>query len=325
MAVAQAKAVGLEIILSYLGGIRNLLTAEDVDEVQINAGGARVFTERKGVTHLEPVKLDSDSLYGSLKRIAIVAGQEINDDTWRLDCRFVGCRLSAVFPPVSPNGICVTIRKFISARIEDLVANNTLSVSLAAVLRDEILERQNILVSGATGSGKTVLASTLANVIPDRERILLIEQPSEMELRRQPNVVYFEALDPGPGGRTVTQWALLKQALRAHPSRLIIGEIRGEEAGELLALMNTGHSGTISTTHANSARGALERFASLCQKADQDWPWEALRKQIAGNVNIVLHLRQREDGTRYVSEVLRVEDYNAAGDLFMTSTLPGGK
>ena len=285
---------------------------------------ARVFTERKGVTRLEPVKLDSDSLYGSLKRIAIVAGQEINDDIWRLDCRFAGCRLSAVFPPVSPNGICVTIRKFISARIEDLVANNTLSASLAAVLRDEVLERQNILVSGATGSGKTVLASALANIIPDRERILLIEQPSEMELR-QPNVVYFEALDPGPGGRTVTQWALLKQALRAHPSRLIIGEIRGEEAGELLALMNTGHSGTISTTHANSAGDALERFASLCQRTDQDWPWEALRKQIAANVNIVLHLRQREDGTRYVSEALRVEGYNAAGDLFMTSPLTGGK
>ena len=127
MAVAQARVAGLEIILSYLGRIRNLLTAEDVDEVQINMGGARVFTERKGVTRLEPVELDSDSLYGSLKRIAIVAAQEINDDIWRLDCRFVGCRLSAVFPPVSPNGICVTIRKFISARIEDLIANNTLS------------------------------------------------------------------------------------------------------------------------------------------------------------------------------------------------------
>ena len=314
--------LGLEAILQYLAPIRPLLLASEVDEVQINAGGRYVFTERRGVQQLEDVHLDPVGLLAALKRIAVESGQEIEPDSVGLDCRFAGGRLSAVFEPVSCEGISCTIRKFHSVRLTlaDLVAGGTLTAELAHVLHQAVLDRKNILVSGATGSGKTVLSGALANLFPPEERILLIEQPRELQLK-QPNVVCWEALASGPGGNPVTQRDLLKRALRAHPSRIIVGEIRGEEAAEVLMITNTGHRGTITTQHSSGCRDALERFCTLCLMAPDRWPWDALRRAIAGNIHVVVHMEQRPDRSRYVAEAVAVEGYDRATDSFLASPL----
>ncbi len=319
------NGMGLEAILQYLAPIRSLLLQEDVDEVQINCGGERVFVERSGTWRLEEVQLDPVGLLAGLKRIAVEAGVELADDLVGLDCRFVGGRLAAVLPPVSREGISVTIRKFARVRLslEDLVARRTLTAGMASALRKAVLDRENILVSGGTGSGKTVLTGALANLIPAEERILLIEQPAELRLD-QPNVVSWEALEHGPGGKPVTQRDLLKRALRAHPSRIILGEIRAEEAAEVLMIMNTGHRGTMTTQHSSGARDALERFCTLCLMAPDHWPWEALRRGIAENIGIVLHMAQRPDRSRYLAEAITVEGYDRASDSFRTSPMLGG-
>jgi pilus assembly protein CpaF len=219
------------------------------------------------------------------------------------------------------NGVTLTIRKF-NARhftVSDLVEAGTLERWLANQLEDYVLARKNILISGGTGTGKTTLLNVLAKFIPEDERILLIEDTAEIQINHQ-NLVRLEARQAQNGLPPVTIRDLLKAALRHRPDRIILGEIRGGEAYDLLQLLNTGHSGSLSTVHATSAKQALARFTSCVLQSGVDLPYRAVKTNIGHSVNVVVQL-ERRPGRRFVSEVVQINSFNADVDDFDVSTI----
>jgi pilus assembly protein CpaF len=198
--------------------------------------------------------------------------------------------------------------------MEDLIQAGTLDRPLANRLEDYVLQRQNILISGGTGTGKSTLAAQLARFIPDDERILLIEDTAELQLR-QSNLVRFEARQAQNGLPAVAIRDLLKAALRHRPDRIILGEIRGAEAFDLLQLLNTGHAGTLSTVHANSAKQALARFSSCVLQSGIELPYAAIKSNIGDSINVVIHLARRP-GRRFIAEVVEIHRYDPVADLF---------
>ncbi len=224
--------------------------------------------------------------------------------------------MAAVIPPCSLGGVTLTIRKF-SARlftIEDLVALGTLDEPLAKRLEGYVLARKNILISGGTGTGKTTFLNVLGRFIPDDERVLLIEDTSEIRMGHS-NLVRFEARQAQKGLTAVAIRDLLKASLRHRPDRIILGEIRGSEAFDLLQLLNTGHSGTLSTIHASSARQGLARFTSCVLQSGIELPYRAIKTNIGDSLNVVVQI-ERRPGRRFVSEVLEITSYDPDVDLF---------
>jgi pilus assembly protein CpaF len=214
------------------------------------------------------------------------------------------------------NGVTLTIRKF-NARhfgVEDLVQAGTLERRLANQLEDYILSRKNILIAGGTGSGKTTMLNVLGKFIPSDERVLLIEDTSEIHMP-QDNLVRFEARQSQNGLPAVTIRDLLKASLRHRPDRIILGEIRGGEAFDLLQLLNTGHSGSLSTVHATSARQGLARFTSCVLQSGVDLPYRAIKTNVGDSVNVVVHL-ERRPGRRLVSEVVEIHGYDPDRDEY---------
>jgi pilus assembly protein CpaF len=198
--------------------------------------------------------------------------------------------------------------------MNDLVRSGALDQPLANRLEDYVLRRKNILISGGTGTGKSTLTSILARFIPEEERILLIEDTAELHLL-QPNLVRFEARQEQNGVQPVMVRDLLKASLRHRPDRILLGEIRGAEAFDLLQLLNTGHSGTLSTIHANSAKQGLARFTSCVLQSGVNLPYLAVKTSIADSVNVVIHI-ERRPGRRYISEVLEIDGYDPVADRF---------
>ena len=255
---------GFEMILPFLKPIEHLILDGSISEVMVN-GSEHVFIERNGF--LEPVpnvSLGDRALMVAVKNIARRLGDNISESKPILDSRLPdGSRVAAVIPPCSLGGVTLTIRKFNTHhfQMEDLIAAGTLDRAIANRLEDYVLTRKNILISGGTGTGKSTLLSILGKFIPPEERTLVIEDTAEIHLI-QPNLVRLEARREQNGLPAVAIRDLLKAALRHRPDRIILGEIRGGEAFDLLQLLNTGHSGTLSTIHANSARQGLARFTS---------------------------------------------------------------
>jgi pilus assembly protein CpaF len=203
--------------------------------------------------------------------------------------------------------------------MEDLIRAGTLDRALANHLEDYVLARRNILISGGTGTGKTTLLSILGKFIPPDERILVIEDTAEIQLAQE-NLVRFEARREQNGLPAVAIRDLLKAALRHRPDRIVLGEIRGGEAFDLLQLLNTGHSGTLSTIHANSAQQGLARFTSCVLQSGVDLPYRAIKTNIADSLNVVVHV-ERRPGRRYISEVLLINRYDPDADLFDYGTV----
>jgi pilus assembly protein CpaF len=212
--------------------------------------------------------------------------------------------------------VTLTIRKFNAKHlgIQELIQIGTLTQELAEVLKTAVVNCQNILISGGTGTGKTTLLNLLGNFIPKHERILVIEDTAEIQITT-PNLVRFEARREQDGLPAVTIRDLLKASLRHRPDRILLGEIRGAEAFDLLQLLNTGHSGTISTVHANSAHQALSRFTSCVLQSNVELPYRAIKSNIADSVNLLVHI-ERRPGRRFVSEVLRIEAYDTERDRY---------
>jgi pilus assembly protein CpaF len=308
---------GFEIILPFLKPIEHLILDESVSEVMVN-GPDRIFIEKAGFIEPVPgIALGEKSLMVAVKNIARRLGDDISESKPILDSRLPdGSRVAAVIPPCSVDGVTLTIRKF-NARhfgVEDLVQAGTLERWLANQLEGYVLARKSILIAGATGSGKTSMLNVLGKFIPADERILLIEDTSEIHMG-QDNLVRFEARQPQNGLPGVTIRELLKAALRHRPDRLILGEIRGSEAFDLLQLLNTGHSGSLSTVHATSARQGLARFTSCVLQSGVDLPYRAIKTNIGDSLDVVVHL-ERRPGRRFVSEVVEIQGYDPDKDEY---------
>ena len=308
---------GFEMILPFLKPIQAYILDPDVSEIMVN-GPEQVFIERGGYLEAIPgITLNDKSLMVAVKNIARRLGDDISEEKPILDSRLPdGSRVAAVIPPCSLKGVALTIRKFNARRfgIDDLVRIRTLTNDLAQRLGAAVRTRQNILISGGTGTGKTTLLNILANFIPDQERVLVIEDTAEIQINT-PNLVRFEARRAQNDLPAVTIRDLLKASLRHRPDRILLGEIRGGEAFDLLQLLNTGHSGTLSTVHANSAQQALSRFTTCVLQSEMELPYRAIKSNIADSLNLLVQI-ERRPGRRFVSEVLEILGYNPETDRY---------
>jgi pilus assembly protein CpaF len=308
---------GFETILPFLKPIEHLILDDSISEVMVN-GADSVFIEKCG--YLQPVSgvsLGEKALLVAVKNIARRLGGDISESHPILDSRLPdGSRVAAVIPPCSLRGVTLTIRKFNTRHfdMQDLITAGTLDQQLANRLEDYVLSRKNILICGGTGSGKTTTLNILSRFIPEEERILLIEDTAEIQIA-QPNLVRFEARHAQSGLPGVAIRDLLKAALRHRPDRILLGEIRGGEAFDLLQLLNTGHSGTLSTVHANSAKQGLARFTSCALQSGVELPYRAIKSNIGDSLHVVIQI-ERRPGRRYISEVLEINSYDPDADLF---------
>lgn len=309
--------MSFEIILPFLRPIQQFILDDEISEVMVNPSG-RVFVERSGILEEAPgVNLDAKHLAVAVKNIARRLGDDISEEKPILDSRLPdGSRVAAVFPPCSVGGITLTIRKFHSRwfSVEELVGIGSLDGVLAKLLLTAIEERKNILISGGTSTGKTTLLNALAGHIPDRERIILIEDTAEIQLAK-PNLVRFEARGTRPELAEISIRELLKTSLRHRPDRILVGEVRGGEAFDLLQALNTGHAGSVSTIHANSAAQALSRFALCILQSGIELPFAAIRGRIAESIDLVVQIERRQ-GLRQVTEAVAVDGFDFHTDAY---------
>jgi pilus assembly protein CpaF len=311
--------MSFDIILPFLRPIAQFIQDPDVSEIMVNGGG-RVFLERQGqLQEAEGVQLSEKNLQVAVRNIARTLGDDVSEEQPILDARLPdGSRVAAVIPPCSLGGTTLTIRKFQSRLFtaDELVRIGTLSEDMLCEVRAAIEARQNILISGGTSTGKTTLLNALAAFLPAAERIVIIEDTAELHVDK-PNIVRFEARRAQRELPAVTIRDLLRATLRHRPDRIIVGEVRGGEAYDLLQALNTGHAGTLSTIHANSAPQALNRLASCVLQASIELPYDAIRHQIGDAINLLLHLDRRQ-GIRVASEMRWVRRYVSSTDLYET-------
>ena len=309
--------MSFDVILPFLRPIAHLIQDPDVTEIMVN-GSRRIFVERQGMIEaVDGIEIDERNLKVAVKNIARALGDDVSEEKPILDSRLPdGSRVAAVFPPCSVGGTTLTIRKFQTRffTAEELVRIGTMTPGVMACIRSAIEKNENILISGGTSTGKTTLLNALAAFLPANDRIVLIEDTAELQIDR-PNLVRFEARREQAGLPAVTIRELLRATLRHRPDRIIVGEVRGGEAFDLLQALNTGHSGTLSTIHANSAEQALARFSSCVVQSGIELPYQAVRYQIADAINLVLHLG-RHDGSRVVKELIRVGRYDVDRDRY---------
>jgi pilus assembly protein CpaF len=269
------------------------------------------------LSHAEGVTVDERSLQVAIKNIARLLGDDVSEETPILDARLPdGSRVAAVFPPCSLGGTTLTIRKFHARFLtwQALIGVGMITEDLVSLVRIALASKHNILISGGTGTGKTTLLNALATLLPESDRIVLIEDTAELTIAH-PNLVRFEARREQPDARAVTIRDLLRATLRHRPDRIIVGEVRGGEAFDLLQTLNTGHSGSLSTIHANSAEQALARFASCVLQSGVDLPYPAIRRLIGESIDVVIHLERRR-GVRLVAEVAHLTGYDQERDAY---------
>src|SRR5437588_3600282 len=304
-----------ETILPFLRPIEHLILDPAISEIVVNAD-SRIFIEKNGQLMPVPgITISGQALCAAVKNIARRLGDDISEEKPILDSRLPdGSRVAAVLPPCSIDGITLTIRKFNTKHftIADLIENGTLSAKTAEFLRERVNNRQNILISGGTGTGKTTLLNILADFIPDEERILLIEDTAELNIRKS-NLVRFETRCEQAELPAVTVRDLLKAALRHRPDRIIVGEVRGGEAFDLLQALNTGHSGSLCTLHANSALQAVARFCDCVLQSGIELPHRAIMANIGNSVDLLIHIA-RIRGRRSITELLAVQGFDSTSE-----------
>jgi pilus assembly protein CpaF len=292
-----------------LGPLEPLLRDPAVDEVMVN-GPRAVFVERGGRVEPAAVTFGSDAeLRHVIERILAPLGRRVDEASPLADARLPdGSRVNVIIPPLSLDGPILTVRRFRRRgfRAAELVEQGTMTEALRAFLAGAVRGRINVLISGGTGSGKTTTLNALSAYIPPGERIVTIEDAAELRLQ-QPHVVRLESRPPNLEGRgEVTIRALVRNALRMRPDRIVVGEVRGAEALDMLSAMTTGHDGSLSTIHAGSPEEALRRLETLALMADVALPLAAVREQVAGAIELVVHQARGGDGERRVVEVAEV-------------------
>jgi pilus assembly protein CpaF len=298
------------LLATGLGPLDPLLADPTVDEVMVN-GPSDIYVERAGLVEpADGARFESEpALMHAIERILTPLGRRVDAASPLCDARLPdGSRVNVVIPPLALSGPCVTIRRFRRGgySLEDLVALGTLDAEWAGLLAERVRERASILVSGGTGSGKTTTLNAISGAIPDGERIVTIEDAAELQLR-QSHVVRLEARPPNLEGRgEVTIRMLVRNALRMRPDRIVVGEVRGGEALDLLQALNTGHEGSLSTIHANSPVDALRRLETLALMANVGLPHAAVREQATSAVDVIVHQARLRDGRRAVESIVEV-------------------
>jgi pilus assembly protein CpaF len=306
-----------DVILPFLRPLAPMLNDPDVTDILVNGPG-NIYVEKSGILHECPgIEISDRSLQVAVRNIARVLGDDVGPERPVLDARLPdGSRVAAVLAPCSLNGTVLAIRKFQSQRytLEELIRIGTVPAQVAERLRKSIKAHENILIAGGTGSGKTTLLTALAGLIDADERIVVIEDTSEIQIQSQ-NLVRLEARREQPPVPAVTIRDLIKTSLRLRPDRILVGEVRGGEAFDLLQALNTGHSGTLSTLHANSADQAISRFTTCVLMSGIELPYRAIRSNIAEALNLIVHAERRA-GHRHISQVCAVRGYDAALDRY---------
>ena len=333
---SATESVFNSAIKNFLAPIWHLLSDEKVTEVMINSyneiwmeSGGKIFKTNASFR-------DEDALRAAVNNIAQSVGRRINDEEPRLDARLPnGYRIHAVIPPCARKGTTMAIRKFSSVQFtfKDYIQLGALSIDAAQFLDICMKLGKNVLVSGGTGSGKTTLLSVLCNRIPKGQRIIVIEDSSELKVEYE-HVVFFETRMPDEQGNgEVTIRDLLKSSLRLRPDRIIVGEVRSSESLELIQAMNTGHKGCLGTIHANTPIDALVRLEALAQGGDAGLSEKALRHQISSAIDIVVQISRYNDGSRRIGAIAEVQGFETDGSYKVESIyelsrlvkLPDGK
>lgn len=301
-----------------LGPLETLLSDPNVSEIMVVDPNV-IYVERDGRLELTGRSFsDADAVRAVIERIVTPLGRRIDEASPLVDARLPdGSRVNAVIPPLALRGPCITIRKFRAGALElkDLIERESLSRDMARFLEAAVRVRKNIVISGGTGSGKTTLLNILSAAIPRGERIVTIEDAAELSLK-QSHVVSLESRPPnleGKGEYTIRD--LVKNALRMRPDRIVVGECRGGEALDMLQAMNTGHEGSMTTTHANSPREAVGRLETLCLMSGVELPLVAIRRQIAGSVHLIVQQSRLADGSRKVTSIAEVVEVDERGEV----------
>jgi pilus assembly protein CpaF len=328
LAAALAELVGY-------GPLESLLSDPEINEIMVN-GAKHVFVERNGEVLETDVQFEDDNhLLRIIDRIVSPLGRRVDSDNPTADAGLPdGSRVNVVIPPVAVDGPHVTIRKFLQTKMtmDDLVAMDALTAHMAKFLEACVLTRLNILVTGNTSSGKTTVLNALSGFIPDKERIVTIEDAVELKLKQR-HVVRLETKLPNmDGSGAVGVRELVRNALRMRPDRIVVGEVRGGEALDMLQAMNTGHTGSLTTLHANSPRDGTSRLETMSMMTGLEMPLLAIRKQIAAAINLIVHLARLPDGSRKMTHITELSGMEGEvitlTDIFkfeQTGVTPQGK
>ncbi|WP_437188315.1 CpaF family protein [Planctomicrobium sp. SH668] len=299
------REVYLQTLKFFLGPIDSLLSDPDVSEVMIN-GHETVFFEKGGRIHRSELQFPNSSfLSAAARNIAEYVNREVGPGNHSMDARLPdGSRVHVIVPPTSRQGVCITIRKFRKASFDltSLVKWNSLTQNVADFLNAVVRCHKNTIISGGTGSGKTSILNALSGCIPEYERIIVIEDSSELQLN-QPHTLYLESQLGGEGFEKVTIRELFVDSLRMRPDRIIVGEVRRGEALDLVQSMISGHDGSLATVHATTPRDAAVRLETLCMMSDVSLPAHVSRMQVASAIHIVIQIARLVDGSRKVTSV----------------------
>ena len=311
MNLQERERLSLEILdeVFGLGPLEPLLADPSVSDILVNTY-KRVYVERKGMLELTTIQFRDDAhLMGIIDRIVSAIGRSVDESSPMVDARLAdGSRVNAIIPPLAVDGPCMSIRRFGRDRLnaQDMLSNKTLTPPMLELLQGCVKARLNILISGGTGAGKTTFLNVLSSYISNRERIVTIEDAAELQLHQE-HVVRLETRPPNIEGKgSVQQRQLVINSLRMRPDRIIVGEVRGEEALDMLQAMNTGHDGSLATIHANSPRDALSRLETMVAMASLNIPDNAIRRQIASAVDVVVQVSRLSDGTRKVVSLAEI-------------------
>jgi len=308
-----------------LGVLGRIISDMNVTEVMIN-GYKDIFIEKYGkLSRIDNQFESSRELEIIITKFVSKAGRVVNESEPIVDFRLEdGSRVNVVMPPVALNGPIVTIRRFPkeAMTIDKLISFGSITQEVASVLKLLVSAKYNILVSGGTGSGKTTFLNALSNFIPKDERIITIEDSAELQIKSIDNLVRLETRNSGADGKgAVTIRDLIKSALRMRPERIVVGEVRGAEALDMLQAMNTGHDGSLSTGHANSTSDILSRLETMVLQGAEGLPLEAIRQQIASAVDIIIHLSRMRDKSRKTMEIVEVLGYDSEKKHIVLNTL----
>jgi pilus assembly protein CpaF len=326
LALAEREKLGVEILdeLFGLGPIQPLLDDPSIADILVN-GANSIYIERNGILERTDVKFNSDQhLMQIIERIVSKIGRRVDESSPMVDARLQdGSRVNAIIPPLALDGPILSIRRFGRDPLmaKDLIANKTLTPQMVELLQATVKGKLNILISGGTGAGKTTMLNVLSAFIPEEERIVTIEDAAELQLKQQ-HVVRLETRPPNIEGKgAVKQRQLVINSLRMRPDRIIVGEVRGEEALDMLQAMNTGHEGSMTTIHANAPRDALSRLETMVAMANLNLPDRAIRQQISSAINAVVQIARMVDGTRRVTSISEItgmeSDTITMQDLFV--------